>query len=283
MISYRSLLCFALTLPLGFVAPAFAQDDPAPQQDGEGMDNPNPPGQDGGPRRGPGGQGGQGRGGRGMGRMGLPLDQMKEQLGLSPEQVTQLEAVQADLRKQFEGVREKMQNGEFDPGQMREMFQKGRTEMEEKLKGILTPEQFQKYEATRQEMMGRGRRGGRGGEGGEGRGGRGRGGEQLGARLREEAVKSLALSEEESAVVLPRLDTVLETRKLVLEEQNRRRDEFLKKVKETTDGSELAKLLADFRAAKGNDGESLKAAQSQLTEVLTVEQEAKLVALNILD
>ena len=128
---------------------------------------------------------------------------------------------------------------------------------------------------------GRGERGSRGDRGGFGRGGPGR--EQGRARLRDEAVKALALGEEEAAVVLPMLDTVLETRELLMREGQERRDAFLKTAREESDPQALAAALEAFRKAKADDKAQLAASQEQLREVLTLEQEAKLVALNVLD
>ena len=99
----------------------------------------------------------------------------------------------------------------------------------------------------------------------------------------EQAVEALALSEEEAAVVLPRLDTVLDTREMLNNEQQTRRQDFLKKARETTEGDALNALLTEFRAAQDADREQVKAAMDQLREVLTLEQEVKLVGLNVLD
>ncbi len=153
-----------------------------------------------------------------------------------------------------------------------------------KVEALLTPEQKTKFadvKAKMQERMQRGP-GGRGGEGGPGGRG-GRGGPQLKERLREDALKALALSQEEAAVVTPRLDTVLETRDLTQREAQRAREEFMTKVRETADQAALQKLLADFRTARESGKSQEKAAMDGLRELLTVEQEAKLVGLGILD
>ena len=211
---------------------------------------------------------------RGMGRMGLPVDEMKEELGLNDEQVAAFEAMNADIREQMKGMREKFQDPNFDPSTLRETFQNRRKEMQAKVDEILTPEQREKYESMRRNRQ-------RGGQNGRRGGGRSR--EQLGARLKENALKTLALSEEESAVIVPLLDGVLETQKLLQQEQDRRRQEFLKKVREGAVGDELAKLLGDYRASRAADRETVVAAQTQLREILTLEQEAAMVGMNILD
>lgn len=255
----------ALTLALTLVLTplAFAQegtpegDKPTPQADGQDEDN---------------GEGRR-RGRRGMGRRGmqLPVERFKEELGLTEEQVAQLEALNAEMQEQGQKLREMFQNGDMEGA--REMMQGFRTKMQDGLKSFLTEEQQEKAK----ELMQRGReRFGRRGRGG-------RGGPQNKARLRDEAVKALALGEEEAAVVLPRLDTVLDTRELLQREQETRRQDFLKKARETSDGDALNALLAEFRTAREADKEQVKAAMDQLREVLTLEQEVKLVGLNVLD
>jgi Spy/CpxP family protein refolding chaperone len=211
------------------------------------------------------------RWGRGM----LDVERMKGELGLTDEQATQLEEINANIRKQMEELRKQFQDGTFDPSQMRERMRNGRQEIEGKIKSILTEEQAKTWEKSRAERM-RGMRGRWGRDRGQQR-------EELSKRLRTQALESLALDEEVAAVVVPLLDTVLETRKLILSEGERRRGEFTKKVKETSDPEALTKLLADFRSAQKADQEQLAAAQAQLHEILTLDQEAKLVGLNILD
>ena len=115
------------------------------------------------------------------------------------------------------------------------------------------------------------------------RGDRGRRTEELGKRLRAEALKALELDEEATALVTPRLDSVLETRKLILAETARRRDEFRKKIREVTEPAEIETLLKNYREAKQAEQAQLKSSQDQLRELLTLSQEAKLVALNLLD
>ncbi len=270
-----ALLPSALTFLLATGGVALAQDTPqgdTPQADEPQTDRPDGDREGTQERR---ERRGQRRGGfGGFGGMGN-LDRLKEQLGLTDEQVKQFEAVQAQMREQMQKVREQMRDGTFDRDSMREQFRAARELIETKMDEILTPEQREKM----REMRGafgrqRGERGERGGR----RGGR----EALGRRLRDEAVKALALSEEEQAVVLPLLDSVLETRRLQLEEQERRRQALLEQVRQTTDGDALQKLLTEYRASKQADEVQLAQAQTQLREVLTVEQEAKLVGLNVL-
>lgn len=203
--------------------------------------------------------------------MGMDPAQMQKDLGLDDAQTEKVKAVMEEMRENFRKMRE--ERGEGGRGGrrgwegMREQMENVRKKIDE----ILTPEQREKYKKMQEERRNRFRRGGR------------RNAEEDFKRLRTEAIKSLALSEEESAVLVPLLDGVIETRKLLKTEAEKRRKTFLEKVRATSDEAELANLLKEFRAAKATDAETLKKSQAKLVEVLTPTQEAKLVAFNLLD
>ncbi|MCO5170317.1 MAG: hypothetical protein M9894_28610 [Planctomycetes bacterium] len=272
-------LSLALAAALAMTTPTLAQDTPPPQGEGERGRR----------ERGQGGERGQGRGGfgGGMGGMGLPLEQLQRELGLTPEQVKEVEAINQELREKGRTLmREAFQSG--NPGAVREQIQKMFEEGFERLEGTLDAEQKEKVKAVRaqmaermQNMQGRMREGGaargRGGEGGP----MGRGNTRQ--RLKDEALRALALTDEELAVVGPLLDTCLETRELLMAEGETRRQSFLQKARETTDAEALGKLLDQFRVSREQDKATVKQAMDQLREVLTVEQEAKLVGLGVLD
>ena len=79
----------ALCAAVAGAAPIMAQDTQAPVQQ-----------QDGPPRGGPGGPGGRGMGGE------RQLEMMTKQLNLTPDQVTQIKAIEDDSRKQAMAMRE---------------------------------------------------------------------------------------------------------------------------------------------------------------------------------
>lgn len=254
-----SLVVFAA---LAAATPSLAQDTP-PQPGGEQQPE----------RR---------RNNRG-GAMGLPVEQLTEELGLTPEQVQQLEALNDEIREKGRTLmREAFQSG--DPQAARARIQGLFEEAIGKLEGFLTDEQKEKAKGLRERlterMRGRLERGDREGRGAA-RGGFGR--ENSRARLRTQALAALALTEEEAAIVTPLLDTCLETRELLVQEGERRRQEFLQKARETSDPEALAKLLEEYRAAREADQAQARQAMDQLREVLTVEQEARLVGLGVLD
>lgn len=248
------LRALALIGSLLFVSPAVAQD-------------PTPPG--------PGGQeeGGRRRAFAGRGP-GLPIEQLTDQLGLTPEQVAEAQKIAEEMRAK---MREAFESGDRQGmrERMRAMFEESFARLEE----TLTPEQKDKFKAFREQMEQRRVQFGRGrGEGGEGRG-RERGRE----RLREEALSALDLQGEDAAVITPLLDAVLQGRDVGRADAETRRRELQQKVAETTDPEAIGKLLAEFRAAREAARAAALQSQEQLREVLTVEQEAKLVALGVLE
>lgn len=89
------------------------------------------------------------RRGPGMG-VDAQLNRMTEQLKLTDEQKPKVKAVLEERNKQMQGLRE------LSPEDRRTKMQSLRQETNKKLKEILTPEQFKKYEE-----MQRGMRGGR--------------------------------------------------------------------------------------------------------------------------
>jgi Spy/CpxP family protein refolding chaperone len=242
---------YALLAFLTFAAPALAQDTP-----------PTPPTEEG--RRGRGGRGGRG---------GLPIEQLKQELGLTPEQVATAEALSEEMRT---AMREAFSSGDMQGGRerIRGLFEETFT----KLEAVLTPEQVEKAKAFRAQMNERMQRG----PGAGNPGGRGERGDRR-PRLREEALSALALGADEAAVVTPLLDAALQARETVRTDAETQRRQLLETLKETTDADAVSKLLEQYRAARSGDRSTIQQAQEQLREVLTLEQEAKLVGLGILE
>lgn len=259
----RFSISLAVLCALG--APAFAQD--APKGDGPGTREEGREGRRGGRR-----------GGRGMGMGGMDTDALKEQLGLNDEQVEKMKALNEANRAEMMEMRKKMQSGEFDFSNMRELMTERREAQTKKINELLTPEQQEKYKKVQEERRSQwGQRGGRRG----GREGGRRGGRDRGPRVKAAALKALALDEEVAAVVTPLLDAVLTGRNTDREAQRTRRDAFLKKL-DGADEATVTTLLTEFRAENTKAEEARKKAGEDLREVLTVTQEAKLVGLGVL-
>ncbi|MCK7556415.1 hypothetical protein MKQ70_15885 [Chitinophaga sedimenti] len=89
-------------------------------------------------------------------RTKMQLDRMKEQLTLSAEQVTKLDTILLNNNKEMDKV--------FQSGQRpdRETMQKNREALNEKIKGVLTEEQYKKYQEEQAKMRERRGQGGGG-------------------------------------------------------------------------------------------------------------------------
>lgn len=97
-------------------------------------------------------------------RVKMTLDRMKESLQITPDQTTKLEAV---FTKSFKDMEKAREDARASGNRMdREAFQKFSNERDEKVKGILTEEQYKKYKAEEEER--RKNMGNRGGGGGSG-------------------------------------------------------------------------------------------------------------------
>ena len=83
------------------------------------------------------------------------FDEMSERLNLTPEQKGQVQQIFGETRTRLEALRK-----ESEP-----RFAEIRRDADERLKQVLTPEQWEEFRKSREETRGRGRRG-KGGEGG---------------------------------------------------------------------------------------------------------------------
>ena len=123
------------------------------------QDTPNNPPAGGPPAGGPPGGGMRGRG-------GPSIEMLTTNLSLTAEQVPKVKAVLDDQRTKMGELR-----NETDQEARRTKMQELRKETTEKMKAILTPEQFAKYEKMMPGMRGNRPPGGGGGGGGAGAGG----------------------------------------------------------------------------------------------------------------
>ncbi|RQH25791.1 Spy/CpxP family protein refolding chaperone [Okeania hirsuta] len=90
----------------------------------------------------------QGPGGRGRRGMGPNMDSLKVKLSLTDDQVEEMKAIQEDMRSKRRAV---FESSEGDREAMREEMMKLQSSADEQVKGILTVEQWDKYEAYREE------------------------------------------------------------------------------------------------------------------------------------
>lgn len=101
-------------------------------------------------------------------------DAWLKEVGASEEQAAKIREI---LKDQMEQQRALRQNADLAPEQRRSKMTEIRTAVTAKIKAILTPEQFAKYEKLQEERRGRGPGGPGGPGGGKQRPGGGRGGE----------------------------------------------------------------------------------------------------------
>ena len=83
------------------------------------------------------------------------IERMSEDLKLTPEQKEQVKQIFGETRTRLEALRK-----ESEP-----RFAEIRRDADERLKQVLTPEQWEQFRKSREEGRGRGRRGARGGDG----------------------------------------------------------------------------------------------------------------------
>lgn len=97
------------------------------------------------------------------------VEQLNEALNLSKEQQKQIHDVMIESFENMQKVREDLQKDGGDFSGMREQMQKMREDQNEKMRSILSDEQWQKYQDYQQEMRSKRGQGGTGGFGGPGR------------------------------------------------------------------------------------------------------------------
>lgn len=115
---------------------------------------------------GAGGGRGQGAGGRGQGGMGrggggdatglntLQRADVQKELNVTAEQKTKIEALAAKNRQDMQAMRDSMQNGGGDAGNMREMMDKANEKTKKELAGIISAEQLKRLKEIQIQLMG---------------------------------------------------------------------------------------------------------------------------------
>ena len=127
--------------------PVLAQDAPPPPPQSQG---------------GPGGPGSGGPGRGGPEQQQRQLDMMTKRLNLTPDQVTQIKAIQADGRTKMMAMRDDTSMSQDD---RRSKMMAMRQDEQSKIRGVLTDDQKTQYDAMQKQMQER-RGGGGGGYGG---------------------------------------------------------------------------------------------------------------------
>ncbi|TGE06284.1 hypothetical protein [Hymenobacter fodinae] len=94
----------------------------------------------------------KGRGPSGPGGRGNMLAEMTKDLNLTADQQTRVKAIQQEQLQQMQAMREQGSAGGDRQAMMTQMSSLDES-TDTKLKAVLTPEQFQKYQAKKQERM----------------------------------------------------------------------------------------------------------------------------------
>lgn len=211
-----------------------------------------------------GGGGRQGGGGRGGMFGNFSAEQLKEPLGLTDEQLPKIKEVidawSADLQK-------KMRDGGFD---WRNGWQSVLTELGDKIKEHLTPEQKEKFDKWAEERM-------RGFGGGQGRGERQRPSPEDRAKRVMENLKS------EDAELTNLVIAVLKARD-ASEDFDREYRDKIRELSRSTDLSEEAieQRLQELRDQRKKFEKELSSARVALAEKVTFKQEVSLVEQGVL-
>jgi hypothetical protein len=291
------------------------QGTPGQTQPGQGTPGQTQPGQggqaqpgSGGNGQGGNGQGGNGQGGNGGGQDGngngrrqrgqggngqrggrnrQPLaEQLKEPLSLTDDEVTKVKSID----DAFQAAMQKLRTDTTDRQARREKQTAAETQEHADIRAILDPGQQTKFDDWLKEQQNR--RGQRGQRGQNGRGGdqQGRGGDPAARmqRLLDEAEKALTLSPEEKSAVMPLVKAVLEAKQTNRTEEEKRRTDLTDLLKnKATDATitpdTIAAKLKELRKANDDERNKIQTAQASLCEVLTIENEARLAALGIVD
>ena len=100
----------------------------------------------------------EGRGPSGPGGPGNRMADMTKDLNLTADQRTRVQAIEKEQLQQMQTMRESGKTDDRE-AQMQRMHS-FEEDTDQKMKGVLTPEQFQQYQAKKQERMRGGRAGG---------------------------------------------------------------------------------------------------------------------------
>lgn len=209
---------------------------------------------------------------------------LKDELELSEEQTSKVSsAIQEGMK---EGMKRMMKHmGEEEPDQ--EAMKKESEEIKQgilkKINEVLDDEQKKEFEVLVKEFDTRAGRFERG---------RGPGGEAAAwlegdmpskERLLLKAENALLLTPDEKKVVLPKVDAVISLREKMRENRREQRRGLSQAVRSGAKEDEVRERLHSLRAQQKDLEEKIAKAEDELRELVTIDQEARLVAIGILD
>lgn len=214
------------------------------------------------------------------GKGGFDFRQLREDLELDPATMATIRESLGEIDAERRIRMKELRQAGAEKAEMRKLAREYRKQASAKLKDILGKDRWKSW---REKTKAR-RDAARGDKGANRKKNRGqKKNNRRGAVSKEQVLKQLKLSEEEAAVVGPLVDGLLETQKLLGQAQRERKQAFQKAALESDDEEALAKLLATYRKEQAEDQKTIAKARETFREVLSPGQEAKAVALGLLD
>jgi len=210
---------------------------------------------------------------------------LKEELELSEDQTSKIESAIQDGIK--EGMKKMLKHmGEEDPDEdeIRKEGEEVRTGITTKVKSFLDDEQKKEFDVLVKEFdqragsfdRGRGAPGGDAAAWLEG---------ELPSkeRLLLKAENTLLLTQDEKRVVLPKVEAVVALRQKMLDVRREERRSLGQAVRAKAKEDEVRERLHRLRSRQESLEKDLAKAEEELRELVTIDQEARLVAIGILD
>jgi len=216
---------------------------------------------------------------------GQAAEYLRDELDLDDGQVEQVEGIMEEsTREVFAKMGEMWSSGERpDPEAMRSAFEDVRLDISRKVREILTPAQEREFDALVDQFDRR----------------TSRWEQQRRAWddpsmlfepppirkriLLEKAERALFLGPEETAVIMPYVEDVLDKRIALAEGRRNRRRDLRIAVDGGADAGEIEDRMDVIRSSERLERLELVAAQQALRELLTLQQEVRFVAMGILD
>ncbi|MGE0712371.1 MAG: hypothetical protein AB7N76_01515 [Planctomycetota bacterium] len=200
-----------------------------------------------------------------------------EAMDLDPETKQRVEAALAEVRKTYQEQVAALKAQGGDKARLKELNKAARQSAADKVEQLLGPERWEElrraHKKSQQEERAKQERA-------KGKDRPKKGGAQLSS---EQVLKAISATEEEQAVLKPLVDGVLETDRLLDGEGTKRQQRYREAVAKTQDPAALGPLLDRYRKEQAEDRATREKARAKLREVLTKPQEARLVALGLLE
>lgn len=231
------------------------------------------------------------RGGFGEGFAEQAVSFLKRELDLDPTQEVQVRMIMEDVIERAWSRMSDMFRGGFGPDALtpeaqekaRTAFEDVRLETAKRIGEVLSPAQKREFEVLLDQFDRRAQRFEQGRRAWEDPSELFNPAPPSKRLMLAKAERALFLGPEETAVILPFIERVLDARQALYEGRKVRRRDLLNATRAGAAQDEIAERLATIRAAEQFQQLELFAAQQALRELLTIEQEARLVAMDVLD